>query len=176
MIRPLEKLIAVKSRAFKVMFIVALVCCAAAASAADWQWPTEMTVAGLKIMEIRGTTNNDGSGTGSGKLMVPGAPGQKISLKRSSRGEITGSSSIKLRMSGAEVDGDFILNNSGLKGRGTAKFSPRSVEDCSMTISPDGLVKGTGKVSLGNCAAAANFSVSKRDADLNGSTSARAQA
>ena len=99
---------------------------------AGWQWPSSMDIGGYSVTGIRGETNADGSGSATGMLQISGVGGQKISLTRSARGDITGVSSLSGRMSGVDLQGNLALGGSGLQGAGkvslgglgmSAKFS-----------------------------------------------------
>lgn len=141
---------------------------------AAWEWPSQMTIGGFSVTGISGSTKPDGSGSASGTLQIQGAGGQKISLTRSSGGEVTGSSSIDARVGGVGVQGSFTLNNSGLRGRGTLRTSPRPVVDASMTVDKNGRFTGSGHVELGRVGVNVSFTLSN-SLDLSGSASVRDQ-
>lgn len=95
--------------------------------AQNWQWPSEMSVAGYGITGIRGSVNSDGSGSATGTLQISGVGGQRISLTRSSRGDISGKASLSGRISNMQVQGNLTLNGSGLQGSGSSSFGKLSI-------------------------------------------------
>ena len=117
--------------------------------AQSWQWPTEMSIAGYGVTGIRGSVGSDGSGSASGMLQISGVGSQKISLNRSSRGDISGKATLSGRASGMEVQGNLALNGSGLQGNG--------------------------KSSLGNLSIPSKFSGSGGSFNVNGSVSVQRQ-
>ena len=91
--------------------------------AQDWQWPSEMSIAGYGVTGIRG--NNSGNATGM--LQIPGVGSQRISLTRSSVGDISGNASLNGKLSGMDVQGNLLLNGNGLQGAGKAVLGSLSI-------------------------------------------------
>ena len=91
--------------------------------AQDWQWPSEMSIAGYGMTGIRG--NNSGKATGM--LQIPGVGNQKISLTRSSDGDISGNASLNGKLSGMDVQGNLLLNGNGLQGTGKSVIGNLSI-------------------------------------------------
>jgi hypothetical protein len=102
---------------------------------------------------------------------------QKVALSRSVKGEIAGNVSMGARISGAEIQGAFALDAGGLKCRNaTIKLVPRSVVECSATVSTGGQFSGTGRGALGNVSVPVKFALSRESFSLTGSASVQAQA
>lgn len=155
-----------------IALIAGLIILTAAGSwAADWQWPTQMSVGGFQITNIRGSANADGSGGATGTLQVPNLANTSVNLTRSSRGDITGSASIDAR----GVRGSFTLSNGGLRGRGSVDCSPRPIDNASIGISPRGEASGSGRMGLGRLSASVDFSVLGSSTTVSGSAPVRAQ-
>lgn len=158
--------------------ILAVVLCLGATGlyAQGWQWPEKMSIGGFNINDINGTVKSDGSGSATGTISLPGAYAQKISLTRSSRGDVTGSLSIDGKAAGVDMQGSFTLNNSGLTGRGAIKTSPKPVSDASISIDSRGQMSGSGRVSFGSLSIPVKFSANNGSLSLSGSASNKAQA
>jgi len=140
--------------------------------AAQWEWPSQMSIGGFGVTGISGSVSPDGSGSASGTLQIPGAGGERISLTRSSGGEVTGSASIDTRAGGVGVQGSFTLNSSGLRGSGTLRTSPRSIVDASITVSQGGQFTGSGRVELGRLSTNVSFTLANTTS-ISGSVAAR---
>lgn len=134
------------------------------AQAADWQWPSQMDIAGFHITNISGKTGADGSGTASGTLQIPNLGNASINLSRSSRGELTGRASI----SANPVSGNFDLSNRGLNGHGSINCSPRSIGNASIAISSRGQASGNGTMNFGKLNIPVEFSASGSSCSANG--------
>ncbi|MCX8054012.1 MAG: hypothetical protein N3B12_09400, partial [Armatimonadetes bacterium] len=91
------------------LFVITILAAIAvsALSAQTWEWPSEITLGGFSITSIRGSVNEDGSGTASGLVQIPGIAVQRVTLNRSTAGEIAGNVSMSARISGAEIQGGF---------------------------------------------------------------------
>lgn len=147
-----------------------------AASAAGWcadDWPSQVTVGGFSVTNINPSSSTSARGT----LQVPGVGGRDFSLSRSSKGDITGSGSISGRVSGVDIQGDFKLDNSGLKCRGgVVKTSPKPITDADITVSNRGDLSGRGRMELGSNRVNVDINASGSNIRISGSTSARASA
>jgi len=139
--------------------------------AADFQWPSQMSIGGFQITDIRGTVRPDGSGSATGTLQVPNLGDSAVTLARNSRGDISGNASMDMR----GVRGSFALSSSGLRGQGTVECSPKSIVDASMSISPRGEVAGSGRLGLGRLVASVDFSVNNSGCSFRGAAPVRAQ-
>lgn len=159
-----------------ILLTVMISACAGATSALadNWQWPSQMNIAGFSITGISGSTRADGSGSASGTLQIPGAGGQMVELTRSSRGDVTGTASLNARMSGAEIQGSFSLSNSGLRGQGVViRSSPKPITDATVTITSSGQASGSGRLALSRNTVGINFSISSGSFNVSGSSSVR---
>lgn len=162
--------------AFATLAVLVLWVEPAALYAADWKWPAQMSIAGFRVTGIRGSTRPDGSGTATGTLQIPRVAGQKVSLTRSSRGEVTGQASIKARVSRTEIQGKFKLTKAGLKATGaTVKTSPKPITNASISVSSRGEFKGTGRLGLGRITLTTRFTISGTSFNVSGSTSVQGQ-
>lgn len=149
---------------------------ASTCSAQTSEWPSEMTIGGFTIIGIRGSVNSDGSGSASGTLHMPIVNNPRVSLTRSARGDVTGNTSISIRLSGYEIQGNFVLDNSGMHGRGSMKTPARPISDASFTVDRDGQFSGTGRMELGAINMPVRFTVGPGNASISGSASVRTQA
>lgn len=126
---------------------------------------------------IRGTVSPDGTGSATGSVELPGALGQKVTLSRSARGDVSGTVSVSLRMSGSEIQGAFLLDARGLEGKGVViRLTPRSIVEAQGTISTSGLFAGSGRMALGNVGVPVRFSISRNSLEVSGSTDVQTQA
>ena len=141
--------------------------------AADWRWPSQMSIAGFRIIQIKGTTRPDGSGTATGMLQIPRVQAQKISLTRSSKGDVTGQGTfVKARVLRTEVLGKFKLTKTGLKATAaTLKTLPKPIAGASITVKSRGEFIGTGKLALGRTTLTVRFTISGTAFKVSGSTS-----
>ena len=144
---------------------------ATGAWAADWQWPSQMSLGGFTITDIRGTAKADGSGRATGTLQAANLGTTSVNLTRSARGDVSGSASIDAR----GVRGSFTLTSGGLRGQGIVDCAPRSIVNASINISPRGEVSGGGRMGLGRLNASVDFSLSGSSCSFRGSTPVRAQ-
>lgn len=149
---------------------------AVAVGADNWQWPAVIKVAGFNVTGVSGSVRPDGSGTASGALHIPGLGSPSVSLTRSAAGDISGTLNINTKPAGVEVQGGFVLDSVGLKGRGVIKTSPRQVVDASITINSNGQASGTGVVQLGGLNVPAKFTFSENSCNLSGSAPTLAEA
>lgn len=133
------------------------------------QWPASASVGGFTVSGISGTVNSDGSGSGTGNVNLPGIGSKPINLTLSSSGDITGTASFSASLSGADISGSFRLDSSGFNGRGAVKCSPRSIEDASISLSPEGRATGSGSVGFGSVNMQARFDISGSSFGLSGS-------
>lgn len=136
----------------------------AGACAADWQWPSQMDIAGFHITSIRGTVGADGSGNASGTLQIPSVGSSAVSLTRSSRGDITGRASVNAR----PIQGSFDLNARGLTGHGSVDCSPKPVDSASISINSRGQASGSGRMSLGRLSLPVDFTTSGSSCTVSG--------
>ena len=149
--------------------------------AADWEWPSQMSIAGFSITQIKGTTRSDGSGTATGMLQIPRVQAQKISLTRSANGDIIGQGSfvkafVKALVSRTEVLGKFILTKAALKATAAiVKTSPKPITGASITVMSRGEFIGTGKLALGRTTLTVRFTISGTAFNVSGSTSVQGQ-
>lgn len=132
--------------------IVSIVALAALAfSAPAWaRWPDSMEVGGFRITGITGTENPDGSGRGTGRLMIPGDGSCPIDLTRSASGVVTGSTRSALTLGGIRIDGSFVLDRQGLQGAGTVLTGGRSIMDANLSFDARRGIAGRGRVYLGS--------------------------
>ena len=144
----------------------------ASSAQAEWQWPSDMNIGGFNVTGIRGSVQTDGSGSANGSIAIPGMGSQQISLSRSSRGDVTGNASINGRTAGVELSGKFSLNNSGLRGSGTIRTSPKPITDATISINSSGDARGNGRVDVGGSSVNVQFSISN-SLDVDGSTRVR---
>jgi hypothetical protein len=79
-------------------------------------------------------------------------------------------------MGGADVQGDFSLDSSGLKGSAAIRCNPKTIEDASITISPNGRATGSGSIAFGSVNMRAGFDLSGSSFSLNGSAACRSHA
>lgn len=166
----------------RLVFVVTLVVVMTAsvavrgALADDWQWPSQMTVAGFNISGIRGSVNPDGSGAAAGSLQIPGISGQPINLTRSARGDISGAMpSFNARAAGASIQGDLRLTGRGLEGRGSIQGATKPIGDASIAVAPNGRFTGSGRLALGNLGVPVKFEVSGSTLGFNGSSPVQSQ-
>ncbi len=138
------------------------------AGAQNSEWPSQMNIAGFTITGINGSGSS-----ATGTLQIPGFGGHRIELARSGGGDVTGRASINARGSGLEIQGNFSLNNSGLRGNGTIKSNPRPITDAAITFSSSGQATGSGRVAVGRTTVTANFNVSSGSLSANGSSSVK---
>lgn len=117
--------------------------------AGAWEWPSSMSIAGFNVSDVRGSANSDGSGSAAGSIQLPVIGSQRISLARSARGDVTGNISVSARVAGAEVQGSFVLDTSGIRGKGTIRCFPKPVNDVSLVVNPNGDMAGSGRMELG---------------------------
>jgi len=160
---------------FIAVVIVALGAISAPLLADDWQWPSEMSLGGFRIAGIRGSINGDGSGSAVGTLQLRAGGDQRVSLTRSSRGDITGTVSMGARLAGGEVQGSFVLDAGGMKGVGTVRSSPRAITDASFNVDPGGAFNGSGKIDFGAVGMSVKFSLTGGSFGLSGSVPRQAQ-
>ena len=133
-------------------------------------WPAQMTLGGFAITRITGSDDS-----ASGSIRIPGVGDKPISLSRSSGG-VTGTLSLSARMSGADLQGDFNLDSSGLKGHASVRCSPKTIADASVTISSNGRATGSGSISFGSLNMQAAFDISGSSFALSGSAPCRSHA
>lgn len=157
-------------------FVILACFSASMCSAQMHDWPSEITIGGFTITGIQGSIKADGSGSASGTLQMPIANNPRISLNRSARGDVTGNTSISARLSGYEIHGNFVLDNSGLRGRGSMKTSARPILDASFTVDRAGQFSGTGRMELEAINMPIRFTIGPGGASLSGSASVRTQA
>jgi len=139
--------------------------------AEDWQWPSQISVGGFQVSDIRGSANADSSGKATGTLQIPNLGNTNVSLTRSSLGDFTGSASINAQ----GVRGSFALSASGLRGNGTIDCSPRSIEGANINISARGDASGSGRMSLGRLSASVDFDVSGSSCNVSGTAPVKAE-
>lgn len=139
------------------------------------EWQQQMSIGGFIVSNISGSLNSDNSGNATGTLQMPDAGNPRISLTRSSRGEVTGNTTLNARFGGAEVKGSFTLTNSGLNGRGNINYSSRSIENASISFNSRNSGSGNGRIKLGKITADIDFSVSGGSFNFNGTTSTQSQ-
>lgn len=144
---------------------------ATSALGAEFQWPSQMSIGGFQITDIRGTVKPDGSGSATGRLQVPNLGTTSVRLSRSARGDVTGATSIDAR----DIQGSFTLSSSGLRGQGTISCAPRPIVNASITIGPRGDASGSGRLELGRLGVSVDFSMSGSSCSFRGSTPVRAQ-
>lgn len=140
------------------------------------EWPDSTNISGFTVSGIKGTANSDGSGSGTGNVNLPGIGSKPINLTRSSSGEITGTTSFSVSLSGADISGSFRLDNSGFIGKGTVKCSPKHIEDASISISTEGGATGSGNVSFGAVKMPARFDISGGSFGLSGTVPVKVSA
>jgi len=157
-------------------FVILAFLSASICSAQVHDWPSEITIGGFTVTGIQGSIKADGSGSAIGTLQMPIANNPRISLNRSARGDVTGNTSISARLSGYEIHGNFVLDNSGLRGRGSIKTSARPILDVSFTADRAGQFSGTGRMELEAINMPIRFTISPSSASLSGSASVRTQA
>lgn len=149
---------------------------AGSAMAEAREWPGEMNLGGFAVSGIRGSSNADGSGSASGTLMLPVANNPRISLNRTSRGDVSGNLSLTARTAGYEIQGSFSLDNSGLRGRGTVRTPAKPIADATFAVEPGGQFSGTGRMDLGAAGMPVRFSIGPGRASVNGSGQVQSQA
>jgi len=140
------------------------------------EWPGEMSLGGFAISGIRGGSNADGSGSASGTLILPVANNPRISLNRTSRGDVSGNLSLTARTAGYEVQGSFSLDSSGMRGRGMVRTPARPISDASFAVEPGGQFNGTGRMDLGAGGIPVRFSIGPGRVSVNGSGQVQSQA
>jgi hypothetical protein len=151
--------------------LVALFVLAVGAHAVESQWESQMTVAGFRITDIRGTANPDGSGAATGTLQMPSFGGTSVNLRRSTRGDVSGTAAIDAH----GLRGSLTLSNGGLSGRGSVQCGSRTIENASISISPRGGASGSGRISLGRLNPSVDFTFSDSSCGFSGTAPARAQ-
>ncbi len=162
-------------QAFVIGSLIALIAFPAVAD--TWAWPDQMILGGFTVSAIRGTVNPDGTGSATGSVELPGTLGQKVTLTRSTRGDVSGNVAVSLRMSGSETQGAFLLDAHGLEGKGvTVRLTPRSIVEAQGVISTSGLFAGSGRLALGNVGVPVKFSISRDSLQVYGLTNVQAQA
>lgn len=162
------------------MRIIAIIICivilaATSALAADWEWPTQMTIGNFQVSGIRGTANPNGSGSATGMLQISGMGSSSINLSRSAQGSITGSASIDARISSGSLRGSFTLSERGLDGRGTVECSSKSIASSDIRISNRGEARGSGRMSVGRLSAEVDFTASGSSCSVSGQAPVSAQ-
>lgn len=134
-------------------------------------WPSQMSVGGFAIIRISGSGDS-----ASGSIRIPGVGEMPISLRGNPSGNVAGTVSLNVRMGGAYVQGDFSLDGSGLKGRAAIRCNPKTIEDASITISPNSRATGSGSIAFGSVNMRAGFDISGSSFSLNGSAPVRSHA
>ncbi len=150
------------------IFLLALI---TAGTAYAEGWPSQMSVGGFAIIRISGSGDS-----ASGSIRIPGVGDMPISLSRNSSGNVAGTVSLDVRMGGADVQGDFSLNGSGLKGGAAIRCNPKTIDGASVTISPTGHATGSGSIAFGSVNMRAGFDISGSSFSLNGSAPVRSNA
>jgi hypothetical protein len=150
---------------------VLVILLAAGAWGAEFQWPSQMSIGGFQIADVRGTVAPDGSGSATGTLQVPNLGNASVRLARSVRGDIAGATSIDLH----GVRGSFTLSNSGLRGQGMIDCPPRPIVNAFINVSARGEASGSGRLELGRLSPSVDFTVSGSSCNYRGSTPVRAQ-
>ncbi|MDH7601507.1 MAG: hypothetical protein QHI38_05090 [Armatimonadota bacterium] len=151
-------------------------CFVSPCAAQGWEWPEEMRLGGFSITNIRGTVNSDGSGEAEGIVSIPGIPGQKTRLRRSSDGDISAEVLMSARISGAELLGTYLLDAGGLRTRkAEIRLVPHSVSEVTASVDTSGRFSGTGKARLGRLLVPVKFSISRDSFVLEGAAEVRAQ-
>jgi len=145
---------------------------ATSALGAEFQWPSQMSIGGFQITDIRGTVNPDGSGSATGTLQVPNTGSTSVTLLRSARGDITGTTSINA----GKIRGSFTLSSSGLRGQGTVDCPPRRIVNASIAVSPRGDASGSGRLELGRLAVSVDFTVYGSSCSFRSTSPARVRA
>ena len=154
-----------------IAFIAILIALTISTAAWAEDWPSQVSLGGFQITDVRGSANADGSGTATGTLQIPKSGNANISLTRSSRGDITGSASIDAR----GIRGSFTLSSSGLRGNGSVDCSPKPIEGASINISARGDASGSGKMSIGRLSAPVDFDTSGSSCNISGTAPVKAQ-
>ncbi len=152
---------------------ILIACLGISALAADW--PSQMTIGGFTVTNIRGTTNPDGSGKATGTLVIQGCPGQEIQLAKSPNGSVSGVVSFNENIGGVGIQALLNLSSSGLSGRGTVKIIPKPIADVSITVDSRGRFNGSGRLSLGRLNIDSRFNISSSSLSVEGSASVRDQ-
>lgn len=141
---------------------------------ASAEWPQSIELGGFTVSEIVGNDDSDDSGRATGKLLLPGADGFRISLVRSAAGMVTGSTRTSFSAGSVRIDGSFLLDRRGLQGTGIVHTSGRPVTDANLAVSPGGSVTGRGRVYLGQGKGVdVTCDVTKRGADVRGTAPAQ---
>ncbi|NLN74909.1 MAG: hypothetical protein GX139_01170 [Armatimonadetes bacterium] len=156
-------------------FVVAiglLIFLATGVQAADWQWPAQISLGGFRIVDISGSAKSDGSGSATGTVQIANLGNSRVSLMRTSRGEISGNLSLDTRA----VRGSFKVSDRGMQGRGTVECSPRVIDSNSVDINPRGEASGNGNLGLGRLNVNVDFRVGGSSCSANGSAPVRVQA
>lgn len=138
-------------------------------SAGAQEWPAELSIGGFSITNIK----SSGSDAASGTIRIPGIGEKPINLTRNGARDVSGSLSLNARLSGTEMQGDFRLDGSGLKGKGSIRCTPKTISDASIVVSSDGRATGSGNVGFGRMSVATRFDVSTSSFGLNGSAPVR---
>lgn len=135
------------------------------------EWPSDMSLGGFRVTGIRGS-----GASASGNLQFPVVNNPRISLARNSRGEVTGTLPISTRLAGFEMQGNFVLDNGGLRGRGAIRTPARPISDAAIIVHANGIFDGQGRMDLGGSSMPVRFAISPNTAELSGAVPAQAQA
>jgi hypothetical protein len=135
-----------------------------------WTWPEQMNVAGFSVVQIHGSTNDDGSGTATGALQLRGvSTAIPVSLVRTPAGVVSGTFEVSLRLAGAEIQGDGALNSAGFRIAGGVLGSVKPIADAVVSVNADGRFQGSGRVSLNALSVPVSFNISSAGFAVRGS-------
>lgn len=131
------------------ILMLAIVIIAVLAAPVCAEWPESMELGGFKISNIKGTTNQDGSGKAVGRVMIPGGGSCKVDLTRSASGLVMGSSRASFTVGSVRIDGSFLLDRRGMQGTGTIQTQGLPILDANLVVDPSNGITGSGVVRLG---------------------------
>lgn len=131
------------------ILMVAVVMMAVFAAPVYAQWPESMELGGFNISNIKGTTNQDGSGKAVGRIAVPGGGSCNVDLTRSAAGLVMGSSRASFSVGAVRIDGSFLLDRRGMQGTGAIRTQELPISDANLVVDPSRGVTGSGVIRLG---------------------------
>lgn len=161
-------------RRVSIAVLVLLVLCGTA-QGADWTWPDKVTIAGFTVTSVRGSVNADGSGIATGTLVISGAGNTPATITRSPGGDLAATCGVSIRVDGADVQGNGVLNSRGLRINGTIHGSVKPVCDAAMSVEPGGRFQGAGRISLNDLAVPVTFTLTGSGFSVRGSAPVESQ-
>jgi flavin-binding protein dodecin len=162
--------------AIRLLVIIAVIGCLVSSTVGAASWPSSLNIAGFAVSDTIGTLDNDGSGTGTGRLKIPCGNEIQVALTRNSSGIVRASSNQTFTIGGISVDGSFELDGNGFRGNGTINTDGKAISNANYRLSPNGQLTGSGNVQIGNQSVSTSFNISSNKLSANGSASRQSTA